>query len=171
MPAPRKSTTQPKSNGTAGRLSVVKADEQSVLPSPPDGLLPESVEAWEAIWQMPQASSFQGAHRVVLLRWVKSLDQWFRSIKVVEELPLVTGSQGQPVANPLMSWVTSRETEMEKCERQLGVGLRNAVDLGVSVGQAKLTAAQLNAMTRGSDGAAAETKAPAAIDAEGWEAV
>lgn len=174
MPAPRKGSTQSKSNGTAARLSVVKVTEiePPKSPAPPDGLLPESIEAWDAVWLMPQAASFDGAHRVVVRRWIKAYDAWARALPVCESNPLVTGSTGQVVANPLMHWVASRETEMEKCERQLGVGLRNAADLGISVGQAKLTAAQLNAMTRREpDGSGSEIEAAPVIDAEGWEAV
>lgn len=174
MPAPRKQTTQARSPETANRLSIVKPAEVEPpkSPAPPDGLLPESIEAWDAVWLMPQAASFEGAHRVVVRRWVKAYDAWARALPVCESNPLVTGSTGQVVANPLMHWVASREAEMEKCERQLGVGLRNAADLGISVGQAKLTAAQLNAMTRGEpNGAGNEIETAPVVDAEGWEAV
>lgn len=172
MPAIRKSSTQAKSNGTAPRLSVVKPVEPKEHPSAPGGLQSMALEAWDAVWLMPQASAFEGAHRLVLVRWVKALDAWSRALTVVEAEPLVEGSQGQPVANPLMAWVASREIEMEKCERQLGVGLRNAADLGISVGQAKLTAAQLNAMTRREpNGPGNEIEAASSVDSEGWEAV
>lgn len=59
---------------------------------------------------------------------------------------LVEGSTGQPVLNPLATWVASREAAMHKAEAQLGIGTKARVDLGISVGQAKLTAAQLNRM-------------------------
>ena len=83
MPAPRKASTQPRSKGTAKRIPTGqpgKAVEPAgpVSPTPPKDLLPESLEAWDAVWLMPQASSFVGAHRVVVLRWVKALDAWFR---------------------------------------------------------------------------------------------
>ena len=161
MPAPRKAVTQRRSN-TAARLSIVVADRvhmMNTVPPAPAGLLPESVEAWNAVWQMPQASALAG-HRVVIVRWVRALDACARASAAIVAAPLVSGSMGQPVANPLLAWIESREAEMEKCERQLGVGLRNAADLGISVGQAKLTAAQLNAMTRDA--------APSTTDGDGW---
>ena len=164
MGRPRKLYTQPRSN-TAPRLSIVvpvaQPIESATIPPAPDGLLPESVEAWDAVWQMPQAASLAG-HQVVVIRWVRALDAWARALAAVDLAPLVSGSKGQPVENPLIAWIASREAEMEKCERQLGIGLRNAVDLGVTVGQAKLTAATLNAMTRDA--------VPSTTDDAGWSA-
>lgn len=159
MPAKRKATTQPRSKGTAKRLAVVPAastrpadptDKSSEIPPLPGAktLLLETRRWWEAFWSEPQAQAVTGAQRVVLLRWVRAYDQWARSLRVVEKSPVVSGSMGQPVANPLIAWVQSREAEMSKCERQLGIGLRNLADLGISTGQAKMTAAELNRMTR-----------------------
>lgn len=155
VPAKRKATTQPRSKGTANRLQVVPdasthpGNSPEIPPLPGSKtLLQETRDWWKAFWSEPQAQAVTGAQRVVLLRWVRAYDQWARTLRVVEKTPLVTGSMGQPVANPLISWVTSREAEMAKCERQLGIGLKNLADLGISTGQAKLTAAELNRMTR-----------------------
>ena len=143
-------------------------------PDLPDGMLDETRQAWVALWEEPQAAHLTGAQRVVALRWAEAFDAWRRALEAVKAMPVVDGSQGQPVQNPLMSWVTSREAEMEKCERQLGIGLRNKADLGLTVGQVKLTAAQLNEMTRrgssGSSNEAAAVERPEEL-VEGWSAV
>lgn len=185
MPAPRKAQTQPRSRGTAKRLTTsavamgmpAAAAETGppALPPRPKGMkyLQSTLDAWAALWAEPQAQHLTGVQKVVALRWILSFDEWQRALTVVIEAPMVEGSQGQPVANPMMGWVTSREAEMEKCEKQLGVGLKNKADLGLTIGQAKLTAQQLIEMhhqqgsTGDNDGQAAGA-APGEED--GWTA-
>lgn len=133
--------------------------------------LPSTVEAWAALWAEPQAQHLTGVQKVVALRWIRAFDEWLRALDVVVQAPMVAGSMGQPVANPMMAWVTSREAEMEKCERQLGVGLKNKADLGLTVGQAKLTAQQLVEMHRqGSDDGDRGEEEAGGEAADGWTA-
>lgn len=171
MPAPRKRATQPRSNAaarvpaTSGSATVGAAADVEPWP-PPAGISDEATEAWAAIFTEPQAHGFTRADRVILERYIRAYDAWLIAMAAVEVNPLGIGSQGQEVANPLMNWVASREAEMEKCEKQLGIGLRNRTDLGVSVAQAKLTAAQLNEMTAGGANGG-QTKQPRKAPAKG----
>lgn len=193
MPAPRKAHTQPRSN-TAKRLpSTAKRVAGSTkavglpalaastvtppaLPALPGKLkyLKATVEAWTALWAEPQAEHLTGVQKVVALRWVRAFDEWLRALDSVVQAPMVQGSQGQPVANPMMGWVTSREAEMEKCEKQLGIGLRNKADLGLTIGQAKITAQQLIDMHHRRDASGADTDSSSGeevVEEEaGWEA-
>lgn len=121
------------------------------VPVLPAGFLEESVEAWRALLAEPQASSLTGAQRIVARRWIEAVDAWLRALAIVKDAPLVQGSMGQPVLNPMHAVVVSREAAMEKCERQLGIGLKNKADLGLTVGQVELTAAHINSMYKGSD--------------------
>lgn len=185
MPAPRKAQTQPRSRGTAKRLTTsstaagmpaVAADGPPALPPLPGKMkyLPATLQAWTALWAEPQAQHLSGVQTVVAFRWIRAFDEWLRALDVVVQAPMVQGSQGQPVANPMAAWVQSREAEMEKCERQLGVGLRNKADLGLTIGQAKLTAQALIDMHHheqrtGSDDEVAGDEEPDEAEA-GWEA-
>jgi len=176
MPAPRKAATQPRSNGTAKRLPAKPKPAKMVehdglqVPELVGEFLDESKQMWTALWLEPQAAHLTGAQKVVALRYIEAFDAWRRALEAVKREPTVAGSMGQPVANPLISWVTGREAEMEKCERQLGIGLRNKADLGLTVGQAKLTAAQLNQMVRGNGGSNSDTPAieVASQEEDGW---
>ena len=136
--------------------------------------LPATIDAWVALWAEPQAKHLSGVQKVVALRWIRAFDEWQRALDVVVAAPMVAGSQGQPVGNPLMGWVTSRESEMEKCEKQIGVGLRNKADLGLTLGQARLTAQQLNEQHHQRGSASGIDPAVAAgeeaTDEEGWSA-
>jgi len=143
----------------------------STVPELDGEYLDETRQVWASLWEEEQSSQIIGAQRVVALRWIKAYDQWHRSMKVVEAQPLVDGSQGQPVQNPLMNWVISREVEMEKCEKQLGVGLRNKADLGLTVGQLKITAADLIRMQReGTPNGSNQGTLVVHEDDDGWEA-
>ncbi len=143
---------------------ATEPDPGIVIPPPPDDVAgrDEAVEAWNNIWLEPQAAHFSPADRVILNRYIIAYDQWLGAMAAISLEPLVDGSQGQPVSNPLMGWAQSREAVMERCERQLGIGLKNRTDLGISVGVAKLTAHQINEMTRGGKSGGEETagKAP-----------
>lgn len=137
---------------------------------------PLTLELWEALWDERQAEQLQGAQLAPAWRWIRAFDEWLRAIDEVTQAPMVRGSMGQPVANPMMSWVASREAEMEKCEKQLGIGLRNKADLGLTFGQMRLTAQQLIEMhhqqgstTSGDDQEAGGAQAGGEED-DGWTA-
>lgn len=157
MPAKRKPEgTQPRTNGAANRMDLaVVTPITSRVEVPPFPLETGSEEArslWHELFSEPQAAAIIGAQLVVAQRWIRAYDAWLTAAQVVDLEPMVQGSQGQPRPNPMMSWVISREVEMEKCETQLGIGLRNRADLGVSAAMAKLTAQQVNQMAK-KDGA------------------
>lgn len=161
MPAPRKQSPQRRST-TAKRVVLAGPDSSSKeatvtaesfpdgIPAPPEEISRyESIEAWNNIWAEPQAKAFTKADLIILHRYITAYDEWVGAMASISLSPTVDGSQGQPVANPLMGWAQSREAVMERCEAQLGIGLKNRTHLGISVGVAKMTAAQLNAMVRG----------------------
>ena len=50
--------------------------------------------------------------------------------------PLVLGSQGQPVANPLARVVLGYDAEIRQLEDRLGLSPRARANLGISVGEA-----------------------------------
>lgn len=169
MAPPRKQQVQRRSNSAPRLGAADSSPSQPQRPDPPSEVVSdEALEAWDAIWHEPQAAGFTAADGVILRRYIVAFEHWLTAMASIAVDPLVTGSMGQQVANPLMSWATSREAVMDRCERQLGIGLRNRTDLGVSVVSAKLTAAQLNAMTAGAagDSPATERKAIDPVEAE-----
>lgn len=151
MPQPRKppgtrQDRRPQRRAEVG-LAVLPGGGRADAPPAPKGLLKSSQELWAAFWASPAAAGLHPVDVSLVEEWVCARDQWRRALNAVARTPVVQGSMGQPVQNPLMGWVASREAAMEKARRQIGVGLRNRADLGVSVGQAALTAAELNRMT------------------------
>jgi hypothetical protein len=134
----------------------------------------ESKQLWESLWDERQAEQLVGVQLAPAWRWIKAFDTWLNALDEVTMMPLIGGSKGQQVANPLWAVVVSRETEMEKCEKQLGIGLRNKADLGLTFGQMRLTAQQLIEMHNqhgspsGDD--EASTGSEAGEEEDGWTA-
>jgi hypothetical protein len=96
-----------------------------------------------AFWQSSVAQAQEPVDLIVAQRWIVALDEWAKAIEVMRDDPLVSGSMGQLVLNPMAKWAASREAELHRLEQQLGIGLRHRSDLGVAVGNARLTAHDL----------------------------
>lgn len=127
-------------------LEVVSLPAPGV-PRCPSGLLESSRSLWRTYWESQVAAAAEDVDVNVVERWIVARDQWRRAMNAVAEAPIVKGSMGQPVQNPLMSWVASREATMAALEKQLGIGPKSRSDLGITIGQAQMTAAELNRMS------------------------
>jgi P27 family predicted phage terminase small subunit len=121
-------------------------------PSPAGGLLKSTRDLWDTYWRSAIASAALEVDRLgVLERWIVARDEWMRATNAFRRKRIVEGSQGQPVLNPLASYIASREATMAKCEAELGGSPMARLKLGITVGQAKLTAHELNRMTETAD--------------------
>jgi uncharacterized protein YecT (DUF1311 family) len=151
VPARRKRPGARQDNRPArqrGQLELIRdaAVEPRPVPAPPAGLLKGSQRAWVDFWESAAAAGQDPVDELVAQRWILTLDEWQRALNAVRRKRTVEGSMGQPVMNPLAAWVATREAELHRLERQLGVGMRNRSELGVTFGQAVLTAHELNRM-------------------------
>jgi hypothetical protein len=118
----------------------------------PRGLLASSKAAWEAFWDDRQSALLTPSGRVVLERWVRAVDRFERSTRAADKQPLVPGSTGQPVVNPLYRVADSARAVVEACERQLGVGGVYAASLGLAAVAEARSLADLNARYGEPDG-------------------
>lgn len=153
MPARKKTPGTQQGHRPKQAMSLLPTPEPKV-PAPPavaGGLLVSTRQAWEAFWRSAPAAATEDVDLVLAERWILAYDEYRRALNAVRRRRLVEGSTGQPVLNPLATWVASREAAMHKAEAQLGIGTKARIDLGISVGQARLTAEQLNRMTEEND--------------------
>lgn len=111
---------------------------------PPDGLLAEVLELWEAYWTDAASTVQTPADRGVLTRWIKEYDRYLRLIAEADKRPLVAGSKGQSVANPLYALADRALGAAERCERQLGIGALHRSNLGIAVIQERRSLAEMN---------------------------
>ncbi len=155
--------------GTALEL-VKRADAvvEVIAPAPPPGMLKNTIELWESYWTSPVAKMAIEVDRLgVATRWIEAQDERRRAMTVFRKERFVKGSMGQATLNPISAWIKSREEVIAKCEAELGLTPYARQRLGIAVGQAAMTAAQLNAMSEEADHADNETgDAAGIIDAE-----
>jgi hypothetical protein len=151
-----------KRNGQRALLGVVPGLKVEWF-APPEGLCDAAVAAWEAFWVDRQAMLLTPSAKVVLLRWVDALDRYFRTLGDADSSPLVDGSQGQEVLNPLYRVAEQMRATVEACERQLGVGGLNASQLGLAAISEARSLQDMNARyggAGGDDGDQAEEQDP-----------
>lgn len=125
----------------------------------PDGLSAEVIALWDAYWNDAASSVQTPADRGVLLRWITEYDRYLRLIAEADKAPLVFGSQGQSVANPLYKIADRALAAAERCEKQLGVGALNRSSLGIAVIAEQKSLAQMNAKYGGGDADSGTTAA------------
>lgn len=133
MPRARKTagTAVDKRNGqktTLGSVSGLVVERFN----PPKGLCKAARDAWEAFWEDRQAQLLTPSGKTVLLRWIDALNRYLVTTKEADQSPLVTGSQGQEVLNPLYKVAEQALRTAEACEKQLGIGGLNSASLGLA---------------------------------------
>jgi P27 family predicted phage terminase small subunit len=106
---------------------------QLAKPEPPETLCDEARAQWDAYWQSAAAGVQTPADRGVVLRWVDSVDRYLRTVGEADQQPLVTGSTGQLVENPLYKIAERALATVERAEKQLGIGALNRAGLGIAV--------------------------------------
>lgn len=151
LKSPELKTGHSKGRKERPTLGLVPAKEpMALVPKPPAGLLAQSKRIWTAYW----ASQVSGAvdadadmHRIH--RWIMSVDEYERVLAVFRKERVVQGSQGQPVINPLASYLQNLETNISRAESEMGLTPMARLKLGITFGQAQLTAAELNRMLDG----------------------
>jgi P27 family predicted phage terminase small subunit len=128
-------------------LELVPTVDQLPVPRPPIGLLKTSVQRWETYWRSTVgvvARESGGVDLPALERWIRNVDEWDRAMRVLRRSRLVQGSAKQMRLNPLATYVAQREAAIRDAELAYGMTPIARLKLGIAVGQARLTAAQLN---------------------------
>lgn len=109
-----------------------------------DAFLPETLEHWDAYWTDPVSASQTPADRMMVLTWLESYDDYRRKKAQADKRPLVKGSMGQQVANPLYAVADRSLAVALACARQLGIGAKNRADLGLAIVAEAQTLATVN---------------------------
>ena len=127
-----------------GRL-VPLASERVEPPELPAGLCSEAVAEWESYWSDGVSRAPTAADRDLLVRWITSVSRYWVTTRSADERPLLEGSQGQQVPNPLYKIAERALGAAERCERQLGIGAKNRADLGLAIVSEQRSLAEMNA--------------------------
>jgi len=79
-----------------------------------------------------------------LERWITALDEWHLASKEFRKQRLVPGSKGQLRLNPLAAHIKVLEDTLSRAEAEFGLSPRSRAQLGITFGQAVITAADVN---------------------------
>lgn len=97
----------------------------------------ETVEWWLAFWGQSELLMGLGSIDVFLVRRVAQLRELrLQALEHLDGHPMVRGSQGQLVANPLSRVLLGYDAEIRQIEDRLGLSPKARVNLGVTFGQA-----------------------------------
>ena len=162
MPRTKKAPGQAVDIRNGRRTELVAVEGGRV--DPPEDLSPHALELWDAYWADPVASVQTAVDRGVLLRWISEYDRYVRLIAEADLSPLVRGSQGQDVANPLYKVADRALAAVERAEKQLGVGALNRSALGIAVITERRSLQDMNARYGGAHVGGDSTPAPERAD-------
>lgn len=117
---------------------------QVELPRSREDYQPLALRVWDGYWSRAVAATVTEADLMVVFAWIDAYDDALAKRAQADLQPLVEGSMGQLVANPLYAVAHQQMTLAMQCARQLGIGARNRADLGIAIftGQEKQRAAQ-----------------------------
>jgi P27 family predicted phage terminase small subunit len=127
-------------NGRRADLTVLGGERFE----PPENLCPEAAAAWEDYWADAVAQVHTRVDRSILTRWVTEMDRYHRLLAQADASPIVSGSQGQPVENPLYKIAYAALNEVRYVERQMGMGALNRSALGIAVITERKSLADMN---------------------------
>lgn len=138
---PKGQTTDPR-NGAP--LILFSPPEEA--PPVPEGIATGyAINAWAAFWRSPVSAVVTEADHPALRRWIELVDLREQMLGVAREEPMVSGSTGQKRAHPFWGEVRSLESDISKLEAQFGMTPASRMKLGVSLGQARKSLAEMNA--------------------------
>jgi P27 family predicted phage terminase small subunit len=115
------------------------------IPKPPRCLLKKTLEAWERYWGSSLAQTIEPTTDVIALERLFCLhDERERAYRGYKKERLVLGSQDQRVLNPLGKMMTVLDTEIRQLEDRFGLTPRSRLQLGITLGDAAKSMAELN---------------------------
>jgi hypothetical protein len=123
----------------------------SVAPTPSRSWLKTTKDAWAEFFASDRAAVLDAVTLPAFRRLFEMRDMQRRAWARYVKQPYVDGSQGQLVANPAFDEAMKLERAIVALEDRYGISLKALANLGVSVGQAVITAAELNRMADARD--------------------
>jgi P27 family predicted phage terminase small subunit len=143
VPPARKSADR-RQNRVTTDLEVLTGGALAI-PDPPAGLLKARKEEWAAYFSSPVASAVDARSDIgALTRLFELKAKVDRFEKAAKGKPLVAGSTGQPILNPLLKEAHSLLGEIRQLEDRFGMTPSSRARLGVVIGESVKTLDDLN---------------------------
>jgi P27 family predicted phage terminase small subunit len=154
-PAPKDPEKRQRRNSAKNLDVVPEAAGLPEVPAPPAGLLKSVRDRWAAYWASPVAQLADPVSDLPALeRLYRLYDDLERSHTAVRKQGhMVRGYRDQTVMNPLLKHMQLVQAEVRQLEDRFGLSPRARLSLGVTLGEAAKSLADLNSefMTGGED--------------------
>ena len=110
------------------------------------GWLTTTKTDWASFWTSPLVAALLPVTDEPSIRRLFGLrDERERMMRVVRRARVVLGSRGQPRANPLYDRIGAFDAEIRQLEDRVGLSPRSRLALGISLGKAQASLADINA--------------------------
>lgn len=124
-------------NRERGDLQVIQGRAPTVIPDPPDDLLPEIEEAWFHYWESEMAQVVTLATDLPgLRRLFRYYDDLERTWALYRAQPEATGSMGQTKISHWAKHAHDTEAIIQRLEDRYGLSPKSRLELGVTYGDA-----------------------------------
>ncbi len=136
-------------------LSGGAAVPREQLPAPPEGLDPAAVDYWYGYLGSVVGRSVVNLDTdgPALRRWAACVSQRLKLQPQLDATPLVKGSMGQKVVNPINTLIVNLTREIERLEEHFGMTPLARMRLGIAIGEAADSLAGLTDTLFGDGGA------------------
>lgn len=127
-------------------LQLVAPGDARPVPATPKGLQAGAQKRWRALWASPVAPAIDlTADGEALHRWIHCVSERERLQPLADRTPVVKGSTGQLVANPVYGILGGLTKEIERLEEHFGLTPLARMRLGIATVQ---HAASVHDLTR-----------------------
>ena len=131
--------------GTADAGLLPRDTGSVAVPQPDQAWTPGTVERWQDFWTSPLAGQVETSDHGALRRLHWLYDEIERLILAIEDTGrVVSGSQGQPRANPLYKQVQEFQAEARQLEDRFGLSPKARLQLGITFAEAASSLDALN---------------------------
>lgn len=135
-----------KRGGRGGKVATLGAvpDRRLAIPPAPQGIHPVARRAWREFWRSPISQlTDPNTDGAALRRWVLCVSERQHAIEAYQGREIVLGSMGQDALNPLIRYAQALGKEIQHYEEQFGMSPLARMRLGIALGQAQATIADL----------------------------
>lgn len=131
--------------GGRGRgLTVLARDDAFIAPAAPTGLNAAGKKAWNEFWGSDVSAAVDlSADRSDLEHWARCIDERARIWPIIRKAPLVKGSHGQLMLNPLTRRARDLSGEIQRLSDRFGMNPAARFRLQLTVSEAGKSANEL----------------------------
>ena len=126
-------------------LTLVPSQDISPVPALPRSYAASVRKAWRDYWRSPISKVVKvGGGEAALVHWAWCMNELAKVLPVLSAAPVIDGPGRSVVLNPLAQYAQHLRTAIARVEIEFGMTPLARERLGLAIGEARLTAQELN---------------------------